>query len=119
MFIKPFINATSVSENIIERYSGREVSPNRDQAIAIVEMAGTVDAVVQKAITLAQQNIVLATRLAEWAYLAYPENFEAQQGLIDILKLRVIDPSSNTVEKLNYIDLMAEARTRQTTSRNQ
>ena len=59
---------------------------------------------------LIETDVVMACHLTDWAFLAAPENPDVQQLVIDVYRARVLDPRSNTMEMLNYVKVMTEAR---------
>jgi alkyl sulfatase BDS1-like metallo-beta-lactamase superfamily hydrolase len=128
-----YVSAQDISKMVIRKYTGwwddlpSEWAPatREDQASMIVELAGGIDSVVERAraildvrnlgdgITSTEADAKLASHLAEWAWLSHPEDPGVQQLVIDAFKARILDPESNTQEMLAYLDRMTEARQRQ------
>jgi alkyl sulfatase BDS1-like metallo-beta-lactamase superfamily hydrolase len=66
----------------------------RDQAKEIASLAGGVDKLVDRAWTLAEEDVAMACHLAEWAALADPSNKDAQACVRDLFRSRANDESS-------------------------
>jgi glyoxylase-like metal-dependent hydrolase (beta-lactamase superfamily II) len=66
----------------------------REQAKEIASLAGGVDKLVDRAWTLAEEDVAMACHLAEWAALADPSNKDAQACVRDLFRSRANDESS-------------------------
>lgn len=128
-----YVSPQDISKMVIRNYTGwwddlpSDWSPaaQEDQAAMIVELAGGIDPLIERArgmlevrdfgdgLHTAEVNLKLASHLAEWAWLSHPENPGAQQLVLDAFKARILDPESNTQEMLAYLDRMIETRQRQ------
>jgi glyoxylase-like metal-dependent hydrolase (beta-lactamase superfamily II) len=128
-----YVSAQDISKMVIRKYTGwwddlpSEWAPaaREDQAAMVVELAGGIDALVERGrsllevrdlgdgVTAGEEDLKLASHLAEWAWLSHPESPVVQQFVLDALKARILDPQSNTQEMLAYLDRMTEARQRQ------
>lgn len=116
-----YVSPADISKMLLKQYSGwwndipSHWSPANytQQSEAIVGLAGGVEALVTAAYEAKQQDIVIASHMADWAWMAEPEHPQVQQLVIDVYRERILDPSSNTQEILAYLDQMAQARERQ------
>jgi alkyl sulfatase BDS1-like metallo-beta-lactamase superfamily hydrolase len=85
-----------ICRNVIRRYAGwwdgypanLLPAPRAEQAAEIAGLAGGVDAIVERAWALAEENLRLACHLAEWAFLADRSNERAQDAYQQILERR-------------------------------
>jgi alkyl sulfatase BDS1-like metallo-beta-lactamase superfamily hydrolase len=91
-----------IARNVIRRYGGwfdgyaADLLPASGEEIGaeVAALAGGVDALVTRARTLAATNLPLACHLAEWAYLAAPDDDAARQCVVDLFTERAdADPS--------------------------
>jgi alkyl sulfatase BDS1-like metallo-beta-lactamase superfamily hydrolase len=113
-----YVSPQDISKMVIRRYTGWwddipshwTPAPMEDRALAIVGLAGGMGPLVAYARDAMQTDLRLASHLADWAFLADPTRPEAQQLVIDVYKRRILDPDSNTMEMLVYLDTMAAAR---------
>lgn len=85
-------------------------APLAAQAREVVELAGGVDRVAERARRLVDEDIRLACHLADWAWFADPGDETARQLVLDVYRRRLLDPGSNTQDRLVYLDHMADAR---------
>ena len=84
-----------------------------DQGNMIIELAGgNMPSLTAYARGLISQDIRLASHLADWLFYARPDNPDVQQLVFDVYKARILDPDSNTMEMLTYLDQMTAARER-------
>jgi len=115
-----YVSARDVSKMVIRRYTGWwddlpshwSPAPLEEQAAAIASLAGGVDALVAATRAALAEDVRLACHLADWAWLAAPEDPVVQQLILDVYLARIVDPRSNTQEILAYIDAMAAAQAR-------
>lgn len=85
-----------IARNVIRRYGGWWdgypatvlPAPRDEQAAEIAGLAGGVDALVDRACALAEDNLRLACHVAEWAFLADRSHPRAQQCYQEILEQR-------------------------------
>lgn len=91
-----------IARNVIRRYGGwfdgyaADLLPASGEEIGaeVAALAGGVAALVARARALADSNLPLACHLAEWAYLAAPDDDAARQCVIDLFTARAdADPS--------------------------
>ena len=116
-----YVSVEDVSKMVIRRYtgwwddlpSGWSPVQMEAQAQTIVELAGGIDALVATARARIDDDVKLACHLADWAWLAAPDQTDVQQLVIDVYRARILDEDSNTQEMLAYIDAMTAARRRQ------
>lgn len=116
-----YVTAKDISKMVIHRYTGWwddlpshwSPAPLEVQAREIVNLARGMKRFVGRARAVADEDLALASHLADWAFLADPTSPLAQQLVIDVYRRRVLDPRTNTQEMLEYVDAMAEARRRQ------
>jgi alkyl sulfatase BDS1-like metallo-beta-lactamase superfamily hydrolase len=106
---------------IIRRYTGWwddipshwSPAPLEVEAQEIVRLAGGMEPLLARIQELMKTDIQLACHLADWAYLAEPDNPAVQDMVIEVYRERIVDPASNTQEMLTYLNRMVEARSRQ------
>jgi glyoxylase-like metal-dependent hydrolase (beta-lactamase superfamily II) len=116
-----YVTARDISKMVIKRYTGWwddlpshwTPAPIEREAATIARLAGGVPALVAEARRLSGEDVQLACHLADWAWLAAPDDPSVQQLVIDTYLARIIDPRSNTQEILAYIDAITAARSRQ------
>jgi glyoxylase-like metal-dependent hydrolase (beta-lactamase superfamily II) len=91
-----------IARNVIRKYGGwfdgyaADLLPAPGEAIGaeVVELAGGVGPLVARARQLAAHDLPLACHLAEWAWLAAPEDPEARAVVVDVFTRRAeADPS--------------------------
>lgn len=113
-----YVSPKDISKMILKEYTGWwddipgnwTPAPLEDQAAEIASLAGGIDALVARARELVASDVAMACHLADWAFLAAPENAAVQQLVIDVYLARTLDPRSNTQEILTFLDTMASAR---------
>ncbi len=118
MLQERYVSVQDVSKMVIKQYTGWwddvpshwSPAPLEAQAKALVDAAGGITPFVAHARRVLDDDPRLASHFADWAFLALPEDAEAQQLTLDTYKRRILDPSSNTQEKLAYLEQMAAAR---------
>ena len=85
-----------IARNVIRRYGGwfdgyaahLLPAPGEEVGAEVAALAGGVTALVDRARALADTNLPLACHLAEWAYLAAPDDPEARRGVVDVFTKR-------------------------------
>ena len=85
-----------IARNVIRRYGGwfdgyaADLLPASGEEIGaeVAALAGGVDALAGRARALAATNLPLACHLAEWAYLAAPEDDAARECVVDLFTER-------------------------------
>ena len=87
-------------------------APVVDEGRAMVELAGGMDLFVAKARAFMREDLRIAAHLADHAYLGFPEDPRAQDLAYDVYRARILDPTSNTMEIVAYLDVLTEIRTR-------
>ncbi|MEP4148862.1 MAG: MBL fold metallo-hydrolase [Halioglobus sp.] len=116
-----YVTANDISKMLIKQYTGwwDDIPSNwtpasmEDQGNMIIELAGgNIPAITSYARTLITQDIRLASHLTDWLFYARPDDTEVQQLVFDVYKTRILDPSTNTMELLTYLDQMTAARER-------
>lgn len=116
-----YVTANDISKMLIKQYTGwwDDIPSNwtpasmEDQGNMIIELAGgNVTAITRYARNLITQDIQLASHLTDWLFYARPNNAEVQQLVFDVYKSRILDPDTNTMEMLTYLDQMTAARER-------
>ena len=116
-----YVSVEDVSKMVIKRYTGWwddlpsswTPAPREAQAAAIAGLAGGIDGLVRQARASLDGDVQMACHLADWAWLAAPDEPAVQQLVIDVYKARILDERSNTQEMLAYIDAITAARSRQ------
>ncbi|QFU75652.1 MBL fold metallo-hydrolase [Halioglobus maricola] len=116
-----YVTPNDISKMLIKQYSGwwDDIPSNwtpatmEDQGEMIIELAGgNVPAIVEYAQGLIGQDIRLASHLTDWLFYARPDDPSVQQLVYDVYKTRIMDPDTNTMEMLTYLDQMTAARER-------
>lgn len=113
-----YVTPQDIAKMVIKRHTGWwddipshwSPSPREHEAAAIVELAGGIDAVVNRSLELTDTDVQLASHLVDWAWSADPNDPLVQQAVIDVYLARIQEPSSNVQEILAYLDIMVEAR---------
>jgi alkyl sulfatase BDS1-like metallo-beta-lactamase superfamily hydrolase len=113
-----YVTPQDISKMVIKRYTGWwddlpsnwTPVPLESHAKEIVQLAGGIDALVARTRELLETDVQLACHLADWAFLAEPEHPGVQALVIETYRRRILDPASNTMEMLTYIDQMTAAR---------
>ena len=113
-----YVTHADIAKMVIKNYTGwwddipSHWSPANfdDTAAEIVQLAGGIAAIDNRARALITSDIKMASHLADWAWYANPNDPIAQQLVIDVYRHRVIDKNTNTMEMLNYIKAMTDAR---------
>jgi alkyl sulfatase BDS1-like metallo-beta-lactamase superfamily hydrolase len=89
-------------------------APLAEEARTLVAMMGGSARVAKKARALVSHgDVALASHLADWAWVANPDDPVAQQLSIDVYEARLLDPATLTQEGIEYLGRMVEARARQ------
>ena len=88
------------------------------QSAAITELAGGVAALDRRARALMDEDIVMASHIADWAWFGDPGDPVAQRLLIDVYAHRIVNTESNTQEILAWLEAMTQARRLQLTATN-
>ncbi|MEH6592053.1 MAG: MBL fold metallo-hydrolase [Halioglobus sp.] len=116
-----YVSANDISKMVTKKYTGwwddipSHWSPAsyEDQGNMIIELAGGhVPAIVNYARGLIGQDIRLASHLTDWLFYARPNDAQVQKLVIDVYGARIMDPASNNMEMLAYLDQMTAARER-------
>jgi alkyl sulfatase BDS1-like metallo-beta-lactamase superfamily hydrolase len=114
-----YVTANDISKMVIKKYTGWwddipshwTPAPMEDQGNMIIELAGgNIPAISAYARELIGQDIRLASHLTDWLFYARPNSTEVQQLVYDVYKARIMDPDTNTMEMLTYLDQMTAAR---------
>jgi alkyl sulfatase BDS1-like metallo-beta-lactamase superfamily hydrolase len=116
-----YVSAQDIAKMIVKEYTGwwddlpADWTPStpEEQAAQIAELAGGTAVLERRARELVGSDVRMASHLAQWAWLAAPDEPAVQQLVIDVFGARILDPRSLTQETLVYLDIMAEARQRQ------
>ena len=116
-----YVTASDISKMVIKKYTGwwDDIPSNwtpasmEDQGEMIIELAGgNIPAITTYARKLIVDDIRLAAHLTDWLFYARPDDPEVQQLVFDVYKARIMDPDTNTMEMLTYLDQMTAARER-------
>jgi alkyl sulfatase BDS1-like metallo-beta-lactamase superfamily hydrolase len=116
-----YVSAKDIAKMLLKQYTGwwDDIPSNwspaakEAQGAEIVALAGGIDKLVAHTRAVLASDVVMASHLADWAWLAEPGDSAVQQLVIDVYRARVIEPATNTQEMLTYIDQMAQARSAQ------
>ena len=116
-----YVTPNDISKMVIKKYTGwwDDIPSNwtpasmQQQGNMIIELAGgNIPAITSYARKLINQDIRLASHLTDWLFYARPDNAEVQQLVFDVYKSRILDPDTNTMEMLTYLDQMTAAKER-------
>ncbi len=116
-----YVTPNDISKMVIKKYTGwwDDIPSNwtpasmEQQGNMIIELAGgNIPAIASYARKLINQDIRLASHLTDWLFYARPDNAEVQQLVFDVYKSRILDPDTNTMEMLTYLDQMTAAKER-------
>ncbi|NND68041.1 MAG: MBL fold metallo-hydrolase [Halioglobus sp.] len=116
-----YVTPSDISKMVLKRYLGWwddipsnwTPAPMEDQGEMIIELAGgNISTITAYARDLLGRDIRLASHLTDWLFYARPDNPDIQQLVFDVYKTRILDPDSNTMEMLTYLDQMTAARER-------
>ncbi len=80
------------------------------QSQAIVDLAGGMDALVERTREIAKEDPALAAHFADMALFSDPYDRRAQELTLHVYKKRVFDKTTPTQERLAYFDHMALVR---------
>jgi len=113
-----YVSAKDISKMVIREYTGWwddipsnwSPLPLEQQSQMIVDLAGDINKLINMSRKLIESDIVMACHLADWAFLAEPENEEVRKLVIEAYSYRIMDSRSNTQEMLAYLDHMALVR---------
>jgi alkyl sulfatase BDS1-like metallo-beta-lactamase superfamily hydrolase len=113
-----YVTPQDISKMVMKRHTGWwddipshwSPVPREHEAAAIVELAGGIDAIVNKALELRSSDVKLASHLVDWAWDAGRDDPLVQQAVIDVYLARIQHEDSNVQEILAYLDIMTEAR---------
>ena len=121
-----YVTHEDIAKMVLKRYTGwwddipSHWTPVQFDNLSaeVVQLAGGVASIDQRARALIGSDVKMASHLADWAWYADPNNPVTQQLVIDVYRARVLDKESNTQEILAYISLMTEARQLQLDAKN-
>lgn len=119
--VAQYVSVQDISKMVIRRYTGWwddlpshwSPAPLEAQAAAVAGLAGGSGALVSAARASFASDLQMASHLADWAWLAAPDDPDVQQLVVDVYLARIVDTRSNTQEMLAYLDAMTAARSRQ------
>ena len=79
----------------------------------IIQLAGgNTQVLADRARALIREDIRLASHLVDWLFYARPDDPSVHRAVMDVYRARILDPETNTMEMLTYLDQMAAARSR-------
>jgi alkyl sulfatase BDS1-like metallo-beta-lactamase superfamily hydrolase len=116
-----YVSVSDISKMVIKKYTGWwddipshwTPASMEDQGEMIIELAGgNIPAITQYAREMIADNIKLASHLTDWLFYARPDDPDIQQLVFDVYKTRILDPDTNNMEMLTYLDQMTAARER-------
>ena len=116
-----YVTPADISKMVMKKYTGWwddipshwTPAPMEDQGNMLIELAGgNIETITEYARSLIAKDIRLASHLTDWLFYARPDNSDVQQLVFDVYKARIIDPDTNTMEMLTYLDQMTAARDR-------
>jgi alkyl sulfatase BDS1-like metallo-beta-lactamase superfamily hydrolase len=120
-----YVTVADISKMVIKQYTGwwDDIPSNWSpasmdkQGEMIIDLAGgNVPGIVAQARKLIAEDIRLASHLTDWLFYARPNDADIQQLVLDVYKARIMDPDTNTMEMLTYLDQMTAARSRSRTN---
>ncbi len=116
-----YVTPADISKMVMKQYTGWwddipsqwSPAPVADQGEMIITLAGgNMESIIAFARGLIGENIRLASHLTDWLFYARPNDAAVQALVFDVYKTRILDPASNTMEMLTYLDQMTAARAR-------
>lgn len=116
-----YVSVSDISKMVIKKYTGWwddipshwTPASMEDQGEMIIDLAGgNIPAITQYAREMIADNIRLASHLTDWLFYARPDDPDIQQLVFDVYKTRILDPDTNNMEMLTYLDQMTAARER-------
>lgn len=111
---RPLYNSVrDIANMVVKQYSGWwddmpshwAPAPLAVEARELAALAGGAHPLIQRALTLAPQSPALASQLADWAWLAAPDDAVVLRGAMDVYRRRVAAPLP-TQEALVYAEHM-------------
>ena len=116
-----YVTPQDISKMVLKRYAGWwndipsdwSPAPIPVQAAELASLAGGVEVLASRAEELAPTDLAMAAHLADWAFYADPESPAAQAAVVEVYRQRILEPSTNTVERGIYLERMVDARGRQ------
>ena len=116
-----YVTPQDIAKMVLRQYTGWwndlpshwSPAPVSSQGRMVVDLAGGMDRLVERAREWIEDDIRLASQLADYAFLAYPDDPRAQQLVDEVYRARILDPMSNTMEIAAYLDVLTEVRVRQ------
>jgi alkyl sulfatase BDS1-like metallo-beta-lactamase superfamily hydrolase len=120
-----YVGVADISKMVLKQYTGWwDDIPSHwtpasmaDQGNMIIALGGgNIPALTTYGKELIDDDIRLASHLADWLFYARPDNAEVQQLVSEVYRARIMDSKTNTMEMLTYLDQMTAARQR---ARNQ
>lgn len=113
-----YVSEKDIAKMVIRQYTGwwddipSNWSPStvEKQSRTITELAGGIQNMITSAKRMMYSDLAMAAHIADWAFLAEPENEDVQRLVIEVYSMRIMDPASNTQEMLAYLDHMAKVR---------
>lgn len=85
-------------------------APLGRQATEIAQLAGGVEVLAQRATALIRKDIRLASHLVDWAWFADPGHPAVQEAVLAVYRARILHKQTNTMERVNYLKVMSEAK---------
>ena len=116
-----YVTPNDISKMVMKKYTGwwDDIPSNwtpasmEEQGNMIIELAGgNIPTIVAYAQGMIEQDIRLASHLTDWLFYARPDDAQVQQLVFDVYRTRIMDPDTNTMEMLTYLDQMTAARER-------
>ncbi len=115
-----YVSPSDISKMVMRQYVGWwddipahwAPAPFERLAAEYVDMAGGLGGLIDRARTRLDDDLRVACELADWAWLAAPDDPEVLDLIIEAYRARIVGGSTNTQEVLVYLDHMARARER-------
>lgn len=113
-----YVSVQDISRMVIKQYTGWwddqpshwNRPPLEAEAALIRSIAGGMDPLIQTGLTLIEEDIALASVVADWAWLDQPGNPAVQDMVIRVYTARILNEAVNTQERLAYLDRIVEVR---------
>lgn len=116
-----YVTAGDLSKMVIKQYTGWwdelpshwNRPPLESEAELITALAGGTEALVDLGLSLLDSDPQMASIVADWAWLANPENQAVEEMVIKVYKARIMSSDTMTQERLAYLDHIMRIRAQQ------
>lgn len=116
-----YVSAEDISKMVIKEYTGwwdgipsNWNGPTFDEEAKLIgTLAGGPDVLIMAGETLLEENLMLASVVADWALFAYPDNRAVEDMAFKVYKARIADDETLQQERLAYLDHLVKIRAAQ------